>query len=93
MKLDLNSVIMVNDFRYQLDTYIYQTKRLIGFFYKDVEYVKNAIRTLLTVISETITIKTNKKYIKKWTSVVEEVGNSITLIKKCSAVMTKCQNI
>lgn len=89
-KMNLNNTILVNDFRYHLDTYTYQTKRLIGFFYKDVEYVKNAIRTLLTIISETITIQTSKKYIKKWTCVVEEVGNSITLIKKCNSNITKC---
>jgi hypothetical protein len=89
-KLKLNDVILVNDFRYQLDIYIFQTKKLIGFFYKDIEYVKNAIRTLLTIISETITIQTSKKYIKKWTCVVEEVGNSITLIKTCTATMSGC---
>lgn len=89
-QINQTNIISVNDFRYQLDLYIFQTKKLIGFFYKDVEYVKNAIRTLLTIISETITIKTSNKYIKKWTSVVEEVGNSIILIKKCTANMSGC---
>lgn len=90
VKMNLNVDITVNDFRYHLDLYINQTKRMIGFFYKDVEYVKNAIRTLLNIISETITVDTSKKYIKKWIHVVEEVGNSITLIKKCNYTITKC---
>jgi hypothetical protein len=89
-KIKLLYEIEVNDFRYHLDLCIDQTKRLIGFFYKDVEYVKNAIRMLLSVISETITINTSKKYIKKWTAVVEEVGNSINLIKKCNLNMSEC---
>jgi hypothetical protein len=86
IKMPSNVSINVNDFRHHLDTYIFQTKRLIGFFYKDIEYIKNAIRMLLTIISETISIQTSTKYIKKWTNVVEEVGNSIKLIKTCASV-------
>jgi hypothetical protein len=86
VKIASNTCVNVNDFRHHLDTYIFQTKRLIGFFYKDIEYIKNAIRMLLTIISETISIQISKKYMKKWKHVVEEVGNSIKLIKTCASV-------
>ena len=39
-KIDLNSSISVTDFRFHIDTYINQTNILIGFFYKDVDSVK-----------------------------------------------------
>lgn len=88
-KMKFTNVISVNDFRYQLDLYINQTKTLIGFFYKDVEYIKNAIKILLSVISETVTLQTSKMYVEQWKLVVTEIAQSINLIKTCTSNMSK----
>ena len=78
--------ILIDDFRYHLDAYIHQTKKLIGFFYKDVEYVKNAVRTLLMIISETVSSGISKKHIKNWECVIEEIKDCINLIKTCTVI-------
>ena len=90
VKLPSDCYVSIDDFRFHLDNYIFQIKQLLGFFYKDIDYVKNAIRTLLGIIEETININTSKKYIKKWTHVVKEVANSIKLIHACKEANNKC---
>ena len=87
--IDVSTKLSVEQFREHLNNYIIETKKIIGWFYNDIDYVKLSFRSLLDVIYDAITLSENSKQIKKWTKLLNKIKTNALNISNCMCEIEK----
>lgn len=89
--IDCDDVLSIEHFRMHLQKYLESTKKLAGFLYNDIEYVKLSFKALFDIMTDTIKLAENKYIRKKWLCLLKKIQLSVDSMCKFMKESNNCE--